>query len=389
MTKKILFILLTLAALVSVLFIIFVSRRPTLTLSVEPKDATVLIDGKKIDKVQLKLRVAKGKHEIQAIKEGYHPYLQEITINENVSQSIVLIPIQEQVVQEQPIPLSIPPYSADLFQPISPDILIAINRNNSFLIKITKSGTTTLYAKPVYAYSFVNPYVALIEKGNLDKITVINIENGQLVSFDAKQVSPVISISLNPDGKSIFLFGKYNPATRAAILYLSPLNKFLPEEKGSFVADTVRSLPDNKIVLSLSADAADLSRFSVFDVTNAKYLYQTTGSGILVSPIYENLAVYSTNNVKVVSLSSFNQKTFPFSFENQKIFWKTQSSLGILTNSFPGIKVSLIDVQSGSQTSSIKIPQLDQISVRFILGYLENTLYLLDTDGKVWPVALP
>jgi len=389
MTKKILFILLTLAALASVLFIIFISRRPILTLSVEPKDATVLIDGEEAGTGPVKLRVTKGEHQIQVIKEGYHPYLQELMVNENTAQSVILIPIQEQTSPEQFVPLSIPPYSADLFQPISPDSLIAINKNNSYLIKITKSGTTTLYAKPVYAYSFVNPYVALIERGNLNKIAVINIENGQIISSDAKEVSPVISISLNPDGKSMFLLGKYNPATRASILYLSPLDKFLPEEKGSFVADAVQSLPDDKIVLSLSADAADLSRFSVFDLVNSKYLYQAKGNGILLSPYYESLAVYSSNNIAIVSLKSFKSKNYPFSFENQKIFWKTQSSLGILTNSFPGVKVSLIDIQSGSQTSSIKIPQLDQISVRFILGYLENTLYLLDADGKIWPIALP
>lgn len=389
MVKKRLLLLLILAALASVVFIVFSSREPVLTITIEPKDATVLIDGKKIDGAQKGVRVARGNHEIQAVKEGYYPYLQTMTVDGNASQAIILIPRQNGASQEPSAVLNVPSYSAGAFQPISSDTLIAINNNNSFLIKISKSGISTLYAKPVYSYSFVNPYVALIERGDLNKIAVINIETNQIITFDAKDISPVISISLNPDLKNMFLLGKHNPATRATVLYSNPLNKFLPEEKGSFFADSVQSLSGGSAILSLSADAANLSKFSVFDLVNSKYLYETKGNGALVSPYYENMAVYSTDNIAVVSLSSYIQKVYPFSSENQKIFWKTQNILGVLTNTFPGAKISFIDTQSGSQTSNIEVPQLNQVSVRFVLGYFENTLYLQDADGKIWSINPP
>ncbi|MEK7061366.1 MAG: PEGA domain-containing protein [Patescibacteria group bacterium] len=389
MIKKRLFILLILLALTSIALIAFVSQKPVFSLSVEPKDSLILIDGKEVGKTQVKLRVVKGNHQIQAIKDGYHPYLQDVVINKNISQSIVLVPVQELVNPGKPVSLNIPAYSADLFWPVSSDTLIAVNQNNSFLIKIVKSVVSTLYAKPIYSYSFVNPLVALIEKGNLDKVAVLNIENGQSVNFNAKEISLVISVSLDPDVKTLFLLGKLDPAARTATLYSTPLDKFSPEPKGSFKADSVLSLPGNNILLTLTADAADLSKFSVFDITNDKYLYQGTGNGVLLSPYYENLAIYSTNAVGVVSLRSFVQKDFPFSFEKQKLFWKTQNILGILTNMLPGVKVSSINVESGIQTSAVEIPELSQVSVRSVLGYIENTLYLQDADGKIWPINLP
>ena len=381
--------MLVLSTLASVLIIVFVSKEPTLTLSVEPKDATVLIDGKKLNNLQLKTRVSKGEHEIQVSKEGYRPYLQGTLVNKNTTLSIILIPAEEQVAKDQPLTLNVPPYAADFAQPASPDSLIAIDKKNFFLIRITKSGITTLYAKPVYSYAFVNPYVALIEKGGLDKIAIINIENGLVKNFDVKTILPVISISLDPSIKTVFLLGKHDPATRTATLYSSPIDKIILEDRGSFNADTIQSLLNNKIVFSLSADAADLSKFSVFDLVNSKYLYQTKGSGILTSPYYENLVVYSSSGISVVSLESFVSKKYPFSFGNQKVFWKTQSVLGILTNTFPGVKISSIDTQSGSQISNIEVPQLNQISVRFVIGYLEHTLYFMDADGKIWSVTLP
>ncbi len=389
MTKKIIIILTVLISITSLIFIFIVSKKPTLSLTIEPQGSTVLIDGAEIKNKALKIKVDQGIHEIQVVKEGYRPYQQEITIKEDYSQKIVLIPIDQEIVKEEPKILKISPYFAEDFRPISDKALIAINKNNSYLVKITDSGVTTLYSKPVYTYSYVYPFVALIEKGGQDKIVIINIENNQTKIYDARTISPIISIALETGAKKMFLLGKQDLSTRTSVLYTSPIEAFNPNEIGSFVADSLHSLPENKIVFSLSADAMDLSKFSVYDLSNSKYLYQTKGNGVLISPSFYNLVFYSSDNIILFNLDTTETKNHPFSFANQKVFWKDDNTLGILSNKYPGVSISLINFVSGYQTSNIDIPQLNQISIRFILGSYNNVLYLLDAEGKTWSVNLP
>lgn len=389
MTKKIIIVLTVLISIVSLVFIFIVSKKPTLSLIVEPQGSTVLVDGVEIKNKDLKIKTEKGVHEIQVVKEGYRPYQQEITIKEDYTQKIILVPIDQEIVKEDPKVFEISPYFAEDFRPISDQALIAINKNNSYLVKITDSGVTTLYSKPVYNYSYVYPFVALIEKEGQDKIVIINIENNQTKIYDARTLYPIISITIEAGAKKIFFLGKQDLSTRTSVLYSSPLENFAPSEIRSFIADSVQSLPENKIVFSLSADAMDLSKFSLYDLSSSKYLYQTKGNGVLISPSFYNLVFYSSDNIILLDLDTTKTKNYSFSFKNQKVFWKDDNILGILTNKYPGVNISLIDFISGYQTSNIDIPQLNQVSVRFILGSYNNTLYLLDAEGKTWSVSLP
>lgn len=387
MRKKILISLFVLA-LVSV-FIIFIAinKNSTINIYTVPNDATISVDNKDLGKGHVTLSVTNGKHQIRAIKDGYNAYSESLQVSKNTSQTIILTPTQ--TAPSQVGTVSITPYAATSFQPVSSDTLIAIDSNNSNLIKIGKDGTTTLYAKPVYAFSFVNPYVALIEKGNRDKIAIVNIEDGSVKNFDAKGVAPVISISMGGDIKNFYFLGNYNPATRNSSLYISSLDGFSPKNEGVYTADNVSALTGNKILLTATADAADSTNFSVYDVLNKKYLYNTNGAGALVSPSYKNLAVYSSDSLRIVSLGDFSEKSYDYSFTNQKVVWADADTLIVLTNEFPGVKFYKIDTLSNSQTSNTEVTKFNQVSVRFTIGVIEKNLYLQDSEGKVWLFNLP
>lgn len=373
-------------ALVSFFVIlVLVGKKSTINIYAVPEDSNISVDDKDIGKGHVTLRVTNGTHQIRATRDGYNTYSEKMSINKDTSQTIILT----QNTQQQAITVNTPPFAAGSFQPITTDTLIAIDSNNSNLIKIGKNGITTLYAKPVYAFSFANPYVALIEMGNRDKIAIVNIENGNIKNFDAKSFAPVISISINSDIKNFYFLGKLDPITRNSTLYINSLEDFNPQTKGVYAADNVKALADNKILLTLNADAADLSGFSIYSVVDKKYLYNTSGSGATISPSHKTVAFFSSNSLSSVSVDSLDKKDYGFSFTNQKIAWFDVNTLIILTNTFPGVQFNKIDTLSNSQTSKINIAKLSQISVRFVFGVIENNLFLQDSDGKIWSVNIP
>lgn len=385
MRKKIL-ILMSVLALLSVFVILaLVGKKSTINIYAVPEDSTISIDNKDIGKGHITLRVANGTHQIQARMDGYNTYSEKMSVSKDASQTIILT----QNTQQQAGTVSITPFAAGSFQPVTTDTLIAIDSNNSNLIKIGKSGITTLYAKPVYAFSFANPYVALIEKGNRDKIAVINIENGNIKNFDVKSFAPVISISINSDIKNFYFLGELDPATRNSTLYLSPIDSFAPQNKGVYAADDIKALTNNKILLTLNADAADLSSFSIYDILNSKYLYRAKGNGAIISPYYKNIAIYSSNFLRTVSVSSLVEKPYSYSFDNQKVAWLDTDTLIVLTNKFPGVSFHKINIDTDSQTSNTELTKLNRVSVRFAIGVIDSNLFLQDSDGTVWSVNLP
>jgi hypothetical protein len=229
----------------------------------------------------------------------------------------------------------------------------------------------------------------LVEKGNRDKIAVINIESGSTKNFDAKDFSPIVSVSVGDDAKNFYFLGGYDTVTRNATLYTSSLDIFSPKSEGVCAADDIKALANNEVFLTLNADATDLSTFSIYDVSNKKYLYHTNGSGALISPSYKNVVIYSSTSLKIVSLNNLTEKFYNFSFINQKVVWFNPDILIVLMNGFPGVKFYKINASSNTQTSDYELTKLNQISVRFAIGVVENTLFLQDSVGKVWSAVLP
>lgn len=387
MRKKILISMFILAVASIFAIFIFASKKSTINIYVVPDDAIINVDGKDVGHGHITLSVTNGKHQINVTRDGYNTYSESFPVSKDASQTIILTSVQS---GQQPTgAVNITPYSAVSLQPISTDTLIAIDSNNSNLIKIAKNGITTLYAKPVYSFSFVNPYVTLIEAENRDKMAVINIETGTIMSIDAKAYAPIISVSISSDASSFYFLGNYDTGTRNASLYTSPLISFSPSKEGDFIADGISSLPGNEILLTSSADAADSSSFSIYDTSNKKYLFNASGDGALVSPSGKNIAIYSSSSLGIISVADLSEKSFSFSFTNQKIVWADANTLLVLTNEFPGIKFYKIDCLSNSQTSESELAKLSQVSARYLIGVIANTLFLQDSTGKVWSVALP
>jgi hypothetical protein len=387
MREKIFILIFVLALILVSIFFVIINKKSTINIYVVPNNATVYVDNKEVGKGHITTRVTNGEHQIKATRDGYNTYSEDIPVSGDTSQTIILV--SSQATQRPVGTVNITPYAANSFQSTSSDTLIAIDSNNSSLIKIEKNQITTLYSKPVYAFSFVKPYVVLVEKGNRDKIAVINIESGSTKNFDAKDFSPIVSVSVGDDAKNFYFLGGYDTVTRNATLYTSSLDIFSPKSEGVCAADDIKALANNEVFLTLNADATDLSTFSIYDVSNKKYLYHTNGSGALISPSYKNVVIYSSTSLKIVSLNNLTEKFYNFSFINQKVVWFNPDILIVLMNGFPGVKFYKINASSNTQTSDYELTKLNQISVRFAIGVVENTLFLQDSVGKVWSAVLP
>jgi hypothetical protein len=387
MREKIFILIFVLALILVSIFFVIINKKSTINIYVVPNNATVYVDNKEVGKGHITTRVTNGEHKIKATRDGYNTYSEDIPVSGDTSQTIILV--SSQATQRPVGTVNITPYAANSFQSTSSDTLIAIDSNNSSLIKIEKNQITTLYSKPVYAFSFVKPYVVLVEKGNRDKIAVINIESGSTKNFDAKDFSPIVSVSVGDDAKNFYFLGGYDTVTRNATLYTSSLDIFSPKSEGVCAADDIKALANNEVFLTLNADATDLSTFSIYDVSNKKYLYHTNGSGALISPSYKNVVIYSSTSLKIVSLNNLTEKFYNFSFINQKVVWFNPDILIVLMNGFPGVKFYKINASSNTQTSDYELTKLNQISVRFAIGVVENTLFLQDSVGKVWSAVLP
>jgi hypothetical protein len=387
MFKKILIPLSVLAIIATVIIFAVINQKSVINIYTVPDDATISIDNKEVGKGHVSLGVTRGKHQVQAVRDGYNTYSESLSVTKDTTQTIALTPTQTLLQEVNTV--NVTPYAASSFQLVTPDTLIAIDSNNSNLIKIDKNGITTLYTKPVYAFSFVKPYVALIEKGDRGKIAVINIEKGSTKIFDATKEAPVVSISISGDAKNLYFLGNYNPANRSCSLFVNSLDTYSPTNKGVLAADGVSALNNGRLLLTFSADAADASVFAVYDVSSGKYLYRTSGSGAIISPSFKNLAIYSSTSLRGVSLESFAESPFDYSLEKQKVAWLDSDILVVLTNKFPGVEYRKINVTTDTQTSNTPINKFGNMSVRSALGIIGNTLYLQDSEGKIWSIRLP
>lgn len=282
---------------------------------------------------------------------------------------------------------SLPGFSATSIVPTNINTLVGVERKTLSLIKITKNSVSTIHPEPVGSYSFDSPLVALLEKKQSEKITIIDISTNKVRSISTT-LAPIISIALVPNREEVFFLGKYSPSTRESKLYISSLEGFSPKELLSTKANKVEAISSSKVVLFEAADALDRSTISLFDVENNKTISTSTGNSFFVSPSHEKIAIQGSTSITILNLQTIATKRSRTLSGSVRVGWRDDSSLVILRNKLPGVEIAFLNTDTLESTPPLSIEALSQISAKSLVGIVENALFIEDSDGKLWEILL-
>lgn len=386
--KRLVFALFIIVTLLASLAIIFRPKGYNLTINAEPEGSAISVSGNLSASTKFEKKLPPGSYEIIVSKEGYITERQTIRLSQGTVFDIVLTKEIDASKLKTSQVTSVKPFSTTNLSPLTKDALVGIDQATSYLVKITQKSIATLYSKPVAFYSFVPPLVALVEVNDPTKIVLLDIEKGSLRAFSAEGLSPIVSVSLAPDLKSIYFLASYNANARNSKLFSSGIDVFSPKELFVTSADKVEVASLPQVILFESADALDKSSLTVFDVEKKRAVASLTGNSYLLSPTKGVVAVQSSNSIIFVNLNTFSKKIFPFSSSN-RYAWKNDLLVVLVKNRLPGVEISYLNGQSLTTTSSLPIVALESVSVRSVAGVIGDYLFLADTQGKLWQIILP
>jgi hypothetical protein len=359
-----------------------------LSISTYPQGSTISVNNKYKSESTFSKKLSKGTYEIIVSKEGYvsQTIKVELTKDENVVFSLKPANAVDQV--EVSRFKNVGAYSIGDATKGEQDFLVAIDKRNGHLIKIDQGTISTIYAKPVYSFSFSYPLVALIEEADKSKIITIDLTNNKVSTLDASGSAPIVSVSLSKDVKSVYFLGNYDLRTRYSKLYKASLSKFVPEEIFTTQANIVNYLSESFILLLEEADGLDLSKAFILSLEDYKVKHTAMCNYYKVSSSREKIAFVSSQNITLFEINSL--KTTSKSFSNiESADWKNDITLLVVDKTNVEQKIYYLDTNALSLTEPFTQTAVNNMDILFIVALDNKTLHYINSSGTLNKVDLP
>lgn len=386
--KKILILFISIVILIFGAYFLM-GKRFLLSISTYPQGSQININNKYRSSDTFSKKLTKDTYEVVVSKDGYvsQTFKFELTEDKNLVVSLNPAGVLDKVDVSRF--RGVGAYSVAEITKGEQDFLVAIDKRNNYLIKISNNSNSTIYGKPVYSYSFVYPYVALIEMQDMGKIVIVDLsKNNSVSTFDAGIYSQVVSVSISKDAKNIYFLGNYDLKTGYSKLYKSSLNDFSASEIYTTQANVVNSLSDSYVLLLEQADGLDLSKTFLLSLSEFKVKYSSTCNYYKVSPSKKLVAVISSQRISLLDTDSL--KTSIKSFSNLvSVDWKNDITLLVVDKSGSDYKIYYLDINTLSLSEPFTQDVVNNLNIQSIVAIDNETLHYVDSSGNLNKISLP
>ncbi len=267
--------------------------------------------------------------------------------------------------------------SIDNLTPSGADLVIYIDRKTGFLKSFKPEAV--LYQKPVYVFSYKFPYVALIERDNRSLIVLLNVKTKEIKKYNVNGENNFISLSLDPTKTIIFALGSFNTTDRTSQLYLiNVLDR--SSTILSRVHDTqIEGINAHEVLLFNSGEGQDSSDLGLYDTNSKNFIYTTNQiNEYLLSNDWTQILTRSGSTTATLNVSTFDKKQFEIN-QNDLVAWKDSNNLLVLRNTFPGVELSILNIQkTNTSLSFTPIIEMKNVAVSKIIAVFNNQLVVAD-----------
>ncbi|MFH2062297.1 MAG: hypothetical protein ABIJ43_04910 [Candidatus Beckwithbacteria bacterium] len=266
------------------------------------------------------------------------------------------------------------------------NLLYAISRQNSHLIKITPEETITIYSQPIKAFSHKDSQLAIIKESNKNILIIYNLNTNQSQSFNFSHISPLIDVSFDPQNKGLYLLVNLDVINRTTDLFYISLDNPVPQKLITTKATSLKALTDQNVLLFSYADGKDLSTVSIFNLPTQQESFSTKANNYFISPSKNSICIISSKKVTLINLS--DQAPITYILENVLgAYWLSDSKLILIRNTTEGVTQATITPLTTTPTFTL-IPSLKDKTLRSIIGYLDNQLYAIDYFNQLTKISL-
>lgn len=371
-------------------FVYLNSRRDSfiLTVTTQPQDALISINGFEEGRGNVKKAYPKGIVKISSELVNYIPDEREINLDSDKKITINLI---------KKIGLSSPPdkfrfkstQSVSIYSPnIINDVSVTgYDKSLKMVFTANESAYTKIYTGDLSFYSFSDSYILFGDKNVKNKIFIYSTTDNKTTTVDVSEISPVIHASYVDSYDVLFLLGRYDPATRASNVYASKISEPGFQLITSTTSNSIEAIKDNLVILYEKLDGNDASFINILDLKTFNTVLSVTGNKYLISPSKKTLAIVSSDKISLVDLVGFSKRDIEFS-KTDKLVWNDEVSFILIHNKRPGVSYSYLETEFSEETKEVSIDELDGKTIKEIVGKSDKYLYLRDTEGAIWKISV-
>ena len=201
---------------------------------------------------------------------------------------------------------------------------------------------------------------------------VLNLKTSSQNKLSFVSLSPIISISLSEDAKTIYFLAEFNIAEKISSINTTTIDGLNHKKIGETPAQSLRSLKNNILLLFEDTHAQDKSMLYFYDIGQGKVLFSKFSNTFLISPDEKHIALKTTNSIEIVNTIDFQSnsvKTLP----SNRYVWKDNNHIVLFRNSEQSVSFAplsigplrLLPFKVFAQNTSMLTP----------FGFIEDKLY--------------
>ncbi len=236
-----------------------------------------------------------------------------------------------------------------------------------------------------------------------DQLFAISQNRQQIFQFDLnsqsapkihnlKAYSPLLSLALSPDNKTVYFMGKYNSKTFTSTVYKtgSSFSKPQPISTTTHSGNDLLFLNPELLAIVHRGEDANSNYLKLIQPTDGKPIKAIPANQFALSPKQDFLATTTNNQVVFYRISKdlitphIPTNLLKISF----IFWKDDSTLGILANSDSGTLLTEASPLSQTIIRTYQIPELSNNGVRSLLSSNQDRILVLDQNDQILSINL-
>lgn len=247
-----------------------------------------------------------------------------------------------------------------------------INRKNGNLTRFKTDKEEIIYRGKVSDYDIKGEVALVLDDSNLAEIVVLNLKTNSQNKLSFLSLSPIISISLSEDEKTIYFLAEFNITQKISSINTVTIDGLNHKKNGETSAQSLKYLKNDTLLLFEDTHAQDKSILYFYNVSQNKILFSKFANTFLISPDGKNIALKTTNGIEIVNTIDFQSGSIKTLSSNRYV-WKNNNNVVLFRNSDQGVSFAPLNINPLRLLPFKVFAQNTSMLAAF--GFIEDKLY--------------
>lgn len=263
--------------------------------------------------------------------------------------------------------------------------MLVLDAKTQYLVEINGDKKRNITTEAVNFFAYENPTVIYQPSAKPDTLVKLNTKTNARETLDMSDFGQVIAISITEDLKDMYVLSNYSHITRKAKLYKTSLEKLDLKLVTDTSANSVRSLPNGRVVLYEFKAGIDESIFVVYDTNQNKQIFKTTAQTYALSPNKEIVYIFTTIRKSIFEVST-GQQSILINRTSPRAAWKDNDTVVFIHNDRDKLTLTEYNIQTARERIFKEIKTNDM--VRSVLGVSGETIFAESVSGAIIQIEI-